>query len=42
VYKVLFASTLDGMKSAPLPVQLTDPATVVVPGPVTVKVVAGE
>ena len=43
VYTVLFASRLDGVKSAPvpLPVQLTDPATVPSgAGAVTVNVVA--
>jgi hypothetical protein len=41
VYKVLFTSGLDGVKitPVPLPVQLTVPATAVVPGPVTVNVV---
>jgi hypothetical protein len=42
VYTVLFASRLDGVKSAPvpLPVQLTDPATVPIgAGAVTVNVV---
>jgi len=42
VYKVLDASKLDGVKIAPLPTQLTVPVTETPPGPVTVKVLAGE
>jgi hypothetical protein len=42
VYKVLTASAALGVKVATLPVQLTVPATAVVPGPVTVNVVAGD
>jgi hypothetical protein len=42
VYKVLGASKLDGVKIAPFPMQLTVPVTEAPPGPVTVKVFAGE
>jgi hypothetical protein len=42
VYKVLTASAAAGVKVATLPVQPTVPVTAVVPGPVTVNVVAGD
>jgi hypothetical protein len=42
VYSVLVASRAVGAKVAMLPLQLTVPGTEVTPGPVTVKVVAGE
>jgi len=42
VYRVFTVSRALGVKVAMLPAQLTVPATAVVPGPVTVKVVAGD
>src|SRR5579859_69752 len=42
VYTVLNASTAAGEKVAVAPAQLTVPGTAVAPGPVSVKVVAGE
>jgi hypothetical protein len=42
VNKVLVASRAAGVKVATVPVQLIVPATAVAPGPVTVKVVAGD
>ena len=42
VNKVLTASVAPGVKVATAPAQLTVPATGVAPGPVTVKVVAGD
>jgi hypothetical protein len=42
VYTVFKAYVLPGVNVATAPVQLTVPATAVVPGPVTLKVVAGD
>jgi hypothetical protein len=42
VYNVFTASSVPGANVAMLPIQLTVPATAVAPGPVTVKVVAGD
>jgi uncharacterized protein (DUF58 family) len=42
VYRVLTVSGLPGVKVATLPEQATVPVTGVVPGPVTVKAVAGD
>ena len=41
VYRVLVARLADGVNVATAPAQLMVPATLVEPGPVTVKLVAG-